>query len=92
MLQNIKKLKGDPLETPKKLREKVSQSRNNILKKFLVKGDTRTHVLLLGRPQKSYLFSMLSYKLSVAVSVEATAQLIKLIKSVTSLLQKKPVP
>ena len=47
----------DPLETLKKLRKKVSQSRNctkihNCTNKILVKSETRTHVLLLGRPQK----------------------------------------
>ena len=35
----------------KKNCEKKSQSRNNMHKKILVKGETRTHVLLLGRPQ-----------------------------------------
>ena len=40
-LLNRKKLKEDPLETFKKFAKKVSQSL------------TRTHVLLLGRPQKS---------------------------------------
>ena len=33
--------------------KKVSQSRKKLHKKILVKGGTRTHVLLLGRPQKS---------------------------------------
>ena len=47
-----KKLKGSPSEKFKNLRKKVSQSRNN-MQKILVKGETRTHVLLLGRPQKS---------------------------------------
>ena len=79
----IEKTEGVPFGDIKKMRKKVSQSRNNLHKKFLVKGGTRTHVLLLGRPQK--IRSKRSY-INVAVS---GSQLIKLIKSVTSLVLKK---
>ena len=48
-----KKIKRGPFGGIKKICEKnVSQSRNN-LHKNLVKRWIRTHVLLLGRPQKS---------------------------------------
>ena len=46
-------MKGDTLETLRKIAKKVSQSRKNLHKKVLVKGETRTHVLRLGRPQKN---------------------------------------
>ena len=49
LLQNTKKMKGGIFGDMKKS-EKKSQSRNNA-QKILVKGETRTHVLLLGRPQ-----------------------------------------
>ena len=46
-------MKGGPLETLKKLRKKVSQSRKKSAQKIFGQGWTRTHVFLIGRPQKS---------------------------------------
>ena len=46
-------LRVDPLETLKKFAKKVSQSRKKPAQKNLIKDGTRTHVLLLGRPQKA---------------------------------------
>ena len=46
-----KKLRG-PSGDNKKIAKKISQSQINMHKKFLVKGETRTFVLLLPRPQK----------------------------------------
>ena len=77
------KLKGDHLETFKKICEKVSQRRNILHKKFFGQGRPPSHVLLLSRPRK--IRSRRSY-ISVAVS---GSQLIKLMKSVTSLILKK---
>ena len=48
----LQKIKGGSFGDIKKMQKIVSQSRNNMHKKILVKGKTRTHVLLLGRPQK----------------------------------------
>ena len=50
-LENVRKLKGEPLETFKKLRKNVSQSRNNA-RQNLVKREIQTHILLFRRPQK----------------------------------------
>ena len=52
LLQNRKKWRGSLWRHLKKMRKKVSQSRNSMYKNFLDKGETRTHVLLPGRPQK----------------------------------------
>ena len=41
LLQNWKKLKGDPWETLKKLAKKVLQSRNNMHKKFVQGRDSK---------------------------------------------------
>ena len=50
----IEKNEGGTLKRHlKKFAKKVSQAEKTCTKKFLVKGGTRTHVLLLGRPQKS---------------------------------------
>ena len=47
-------MKGEPLESLKKICEKKSHKAEiTTQKKILVKGETRTHVLLLGRPQKT---------------------------------------
>ena len=48
----IEKIEGGPFGDIEKICEKVSKSRNNLHKKCLVKGGTRTHVLLLGRSLK----------------------------------------
>ena len=56
--EKYQKNEEGPLETMKKIAKKVSQSRNNMHKKILVKCETRTHVLLLRRPQKSRLTSV----------------------------------
>ena len=45
------KIEGGPFGD-KKWWRKVSQSQNNTHKKFWSKGEIRTHVLLLRRPQK----------------------------------------
>ena len=86
LLQNRKQLKGDPLETLKK----VLQSRNNTQKNF-VKGETRTHVLLLGGPQKILinLYACRSASRSSVAASVSRSQRIKLIKSATSLVFKK---
>ena len=51
LLQNRKKIDGGHCEDIK-FAKKVSRSRNKMQKKFLVKGDTRTQVLLLDSLQK----------------------------------------
>ena len=43
-------MKGDRLETLKNYEKNFTKPKS--LQKKLVKGETRTHVLLLGRPQK----------------------------------------
>ena len=56
-----KNWREDPLETLKHFANKKSHKAEITCTKKLVKGETRTHVLLLGRHQKlSYLSSMLS--------------------------------
>ena len=52
-LQIRKKLNGDHLETLKEFGKKSLTKPKNLHKKFLVIGGTQTHVLLLGKPQKS---------------------------------------
>ena len=50
----IEKNEGGPFADIEKICEKkVSRPKKTLHKKFLVKGGTRTHVLLLRRPQKS---------------------------------------
>ena len=45
---------GDPLETFKKVaRKKPHKAEITCTNKTLVKGETRTQVLLLGKPQKT---------------------------------------
>ena len=44
---------GDPLETLKNLREKSITKPKKPAQKIFGQGWTPTHVLLLGRPQKS---------------------------------------
>ena len=52
LLQNTKKMKGGIFgDMKKKLRKSVTKPKQHA-QKILVKGETRTHVLLLGRPQK----------------------------------------
>ena len=47
-------MKGDPLKTLNKFAKKtLTKPKKTCTKKFLVMGMTQTHVLLLGRPQKS---------------------------------------
>ena len=71
------------LKQIQKSRKRPKSAPSSMHKTILAKGETRTYVLLLGRPQK--IRSRRSY-ISVAVS---GSQLIKLIKSVTSLVLKK---
>ena len=89
LLQNRKKLKEGPFGDIIKICEKKSLQAEIKCKK-LVKGETRTHVLLLGRPQKIlynlYAKCQLKKQFSMAVSGN---QLIQLIKSVISLVFKK---
>ena len=85
----IEKNEGGPFGDIKQIYQKKSHKAEiTFTKKFLVKGGTRTPVLLLGRPQKAELTSMPSASgSSVAVSVNGS-QLIKLMKSVTWLVLK----
>ena len=53
LLQNRKKLMGDFLETSKKFAKKSISEPNKAWKTIFGHGWTRTHVLLLDRPQKS---------------------------------------
>ena len=48
------KNEGDPLETLKKFAKKMSHNdEKNLQKNFFGHGGTRTHVFLLGKPQKN---------------------------------------
>ena len=76
-------MKGDPLETLKNLRK--NHKAEKPAQKILVKGGTRTHVLLLGRPQKAVTSMPSASRSSVAQFSVSASQLIKLIKSVSSL-------
>ena len=76
-------MKEDPLE---KICEKVSQSRKNLHKKFLVMGGTRTRPSVWQTSKNPPKIRSRRSYISVAVS---GSQLIKLIKSVTSLVLKK---
>ena len=85
-LQNRKKLKGNPLETLKILRQKVSQSRNNMYKKIF--GQGRDSNPRLSAWQTSKILTIRSRRSYISVAVSGS-QLIKLIRSVTSLFSKK---
>ena len=85
----IEKNEGDPLETLKKFAKKSLTKPKNLHKKFLVKDGTRTNVLLLGRPQKAVTSMPSASRSSVAQFSVSASQLIKLIKSVSSLVFKK---
>ena len=52
LLQNIKKLEGGPFGDIKKIYEKSLTKPKLHAQKKLVKSETQTHVLLLGRRQK----------------------------------------
>ena len=53
-LEKWEKMKGDPLETFKKICEKKShKAENKPAQKKIGHGGTRTHVILLVRPRKS---------------------------------------
>ena len=69
----------------KKWRKKSHKAKTTCTKK-LVKEETRTYALLLGRYQKNPNLPLCANYISVAVK---GSQLMKLIKSVTSLVLKK---
>ena len=81
-----KNVNRDPLETLKKIAEKrLTKPKKQHAQKNLVKGETRTHVFLLGRPQKIVInIEPSASSSSVPVSVSGS----QLIKSVTSLVLK----
>ena len=80
-------MKGDPLETLKKFAKKsLTKPKKTCTKNFWSWAGLEP-VLLLGRPQK-ILQKIRSRKSYISVAVSGS-QLIKLIKSVTSLVLKK---
>ena len=85
---NIEKMKGAPFGDNKKICEKSLTKPKKPAQKILVKGGSPTHVLLLGRPQKAATSMPSASRSSVAQFSVSASQLIKLKKSVSSLVSK----
>ena len=89
ILENIKKLKGDPLETLEKFAKKSHKAKVTCTKNFGQGRDSNPRPSAWQRPQKSQLTSIPSGSKSYISVAVSGSQLIMLIKAVPLLILKK---